>query len=147
MIGSGKIGTVLLIGLTAGGLAASNRADSSKPEEWPLAATTLNQTESVLGKNVVSRTGESAGRIVDVLADTSGRVRAAVVDFGGFLGVGSRSVAVAWADLHFGPDGNTGAVTVDISPDRLSQAPEVKPGKPVVVVSGHDIAGNRAARK
>jgi hypothetical protein len=97
--------------------------------------TVLGRPESVLGKSLVGASGESAGRIVDVLADETGQVRAVVVDFGGFLGIGSRKIAVAWPDLHFGPDGNSDIVTVEISADRLSQAPEVKPGKPVVVIS------------
>ena len=29
--------------------------------------------------------------------------RAAIIDFGGFLGVGSRKIAVAWQALHFVP--------------------------------------------
>ena len=41
------------------------------------------------------------GRIVDVLVDRSGEVRAAIIDFGGFLGVGSRKIAVDWDALHF----------------------------------------------
>ena len=43
------------------------------------------------------------GRIVDVLVDRSGQVRAAIIDFGGFLGVGSRKIAVDWNALHFPP--------------------------------------------
>jgi len=36
------------------------------------------------------------GRIVDVIVDLAGVVRAAVIDFGGFLGVGSRKIVVDW---------------------------------------------------
>ena len=42
------------------------------------------------------------GRIVDVIVDRAGTVRAAVIDFGGFLGVGSRKIVVDWSALHFG---------------------------------------------
>ena len=42
------------------------------------------------------------GRIVDVIVDRTGTVRAAVIDFGGFLGVGSRKIVVDWSALHFG---------------------------------------------
>ena len=44
----------------------------------------------VLGRDVRSPTDEDMGRIVDVIVDRAGHVRAAVIDFGGFLGVGSR---------------------------------------------------------
>ena len=40
------------------------------------------------------------GRIVDVIVNRSGQVRAAIIDFGGFLGVGSRKVAVEWSALR-----------------------------------------------
>src|SRR6266849_2785320 len=42
----------------------------------------------------------------DVLVDRSGIVRAAVIDFGGFLGVGSRKIVVDWNALHFGQIAN-----------------------------------------
>ena len=48
------------------------------------------------------RPNEDMGHIVDVIVDRSGTVRAAVIDFGGFLGVGSRKIVVDWNALHFG---------------------------------------------
>src|SRR5580700_2061325 len=50
----------------------------------------------ILGRDVRGAADENMGRIVDVLVDPSGQARAAVIDFGGFLGVGSRKIAVAW---------------------------------------------------
>jgi hypothetical protein len=43
----------------------------------------------ILGRKVRDASGKDMGPIVDVLVDRDGRVRAAVVDFGGFLGVGA----------------------------------------------------------
>ena len=40
--------------------------------------------------------------MVDVLVKRDGQVRGAVIDFGGFLGVGSRKIVVDWSALHFG---------------------------------------------
>src|SRR6202790_137006 len=56
----------------------------------------------VLGRDVRSPADEGMGRIVDVIVDRAGLVRAAVIDFGGFLGVGSRKIVVDWNALHFG---------------------------------------------
>jgi hypothetical protein len=56
----------------------------------------------VLGRDVRSAADEAMGRIVDVIVDRGGTVRAAVIDFGGFLGVGSRKIVVDWNALHFG---------------------------------------------
>jgi hypothetical protein len=58
----------------------------------PPSATILDPltVQAVLGREVRSVTDENMGRIVDIIVDRSGQVRAAVIDFGGFLGVGSR---------------------------------------------------------
>jgi hypothetical protein len=76
------------------------------------------------------------GRIVDVLVDHTGKVRAAVIDFGGFLGVGSRKIAVDWAALHFPPPGKPGThIALEFTRDQVKAAPEYQDGKPVVVLS------------
>jgi hypothetical protein len=58
------------------------------------------------------------GRIVDVVVDRTGQVRAAVIDLGGFLGVGSRKIAVDWNALSFPPPGEkAGALpSIDAQP-------------------------------
>ncbi len=81
-----------------------------------------------------SSNNEDMGRIVDVIVDYSGQTRAAVIDFGGFIGVGSRRIAVAWNALHFAPDEKGSMVTLDLTRDQLKAAPEYKEGKPVVVI-------------
>ena len=87
---------------------------------------------SVLGKQVRNDAGENLGRIVDILVDESGQVRAVVIDFGGFLGVGARKLVVDWMALHFG----SGTITADITRDQARAVPEYKPGKPIVVLGG-----------
>ena len=54
------------------------------------------EVEGILGKSVRSNAGEDMGQIIDVIVKRNGQVRAAVIDFGGFLGVGSRKIAVDW---------------------------------------------------
>jgi hypothetical protein len=91
---------------------------------------------SVLGEEVRSAAGADMGRIVDVLADETGRPRAAVIDFGGFLGVGTRKIAVAWRALCFGGTQKHGIVLPDLTPDQLKSAPEYEAsGKPVAVIT------------
>jgi hypothetical protein len=67
--------------------------------------TVLEQHDAVLGRQVRSSAGEDMGRVVNVVVDQSGQVRAAIIDFGGFLGVGNRKIAVDWNTLHFAPGG------------------------------------------
>src|ERR1700692_956972 len=61
-----------------------------------------SEARGVLGRAVRSPADEDMGRIVDVIVDRQGTVRAAVIDFGVFLGVGSRKIVVDWSALHFG---------------------------------------------
>jgi PRC-barrel domain len=108
------------------------------PEPSPPAAVTavLNtrEVEGILGREVRSAANENMGRIVDVLVDRSGQVRAAIIDFGGFLGVGSRKIAVDWAALHFTPGKPEPPITLDLNRDQVNAAPAFEDGKPVVVL-------------
>jgi hypothetical protein len=96
------------------------------------------QVVSVLGRSVRGREGEDMGRIVDVIVNRSGQVRAAIIDFGGFLGVGSRKVAVEWSALRFEPTGKPDRITLDLTRNSVRLAPEYKEGSPVVVLGAPD---------
>jgi hypothetical protein len=99
------------------------RADSVPVEPEPVA---------ILGHLVESRDSKDMGRIVDLLVDHDGHPLAAVLDVGGFLGVGNRKVVVAWSALRFSAAGG-GKLTVmiDIPTDRINAAPAYDPKKPV----------------
>jgi hypothetical protein len=98
-----------------------------------------HDVQGALGKEVLGGTGESLGRIVDVLVDQSGQVRAAVIDFGGFLGVGSRKIVVDWGALHFAPAHERDRITLDLTRDQVSGAPEYKAGRPIVVLGAQGL--------
>ena len=104
------------------------------PEPPPAAVLDPPTVQSVLGREVRSVVDENMGRIVDIIVDRSGQVRAAVIDFGGFLGVGSRKIAVDWSILNFGSGDKSDRVVVDLTRAQVKAAPEYKEGKPVVVV-------------
>jgi hypothetical protein len=81
---------------------------------------------SILGKKVQSPKGDDLGRVVDVLADSDGRVRVAIIDFGGFLGVGDRKIAVDWPLLRFNPDRSDPSLLLSVTREKLKAAPEYK---------------------
>jgi PRC-barrel domain len=93
-----------------------------------------DQMMGVLGRQVRSSAGEDMGRIVDVIIDKSARVRAAVIDFGGFLGVGNRQIAVAWSAIRLPGQDKPGALVVDFTRDQLRVAPTYKAGEQVVLL-------------
>jgi len=97
-----------------------------------------NQLESVLGREVRTRVEKDVGRIIDLLADRDGRVQAAVIEFGGFLGIGTRKIAVEWSAVSFESDGKQPVLIVDLTRDQLRVAPEYKGSEPAVVRRAFD---------
>jgi hypothetical protein len=94
------------------------------------------QAMAVLGQDIVDAQGKVMGRLVDVLISADGHPEAAVIDFGGFMGVGARKIAVHWNTLHFAPGDKKRAITLDLTQDQIKAAPEYKDvakAAPVVV--------------
>ena len=90
----------------------------------------------ILGKKVHGPAGEDMGMIVDVLVDGDSRPRAAVIDFGGFLGVGSRKIAIDWELLQFRPADRTQPVHLVLGRTEVQAAPEYKPsGQPAEIIA------------
>lgn len=85
------------------------------------------EAAGILGKRVTGAAGEDIGMVVDVLVDAVGKPRAAVVDFGGFLGVGTRKIAVDWTFLQFRPGDRNSPVLLDVAADAIRAAPEYRP--------------------
>ena len=103
------------------------------------------EVSAILGKSVRSNAGEDMGRIVDVIVSRDGQIHAAIIDFGGFLGIGTRKIAVDWNALDFAPLGKPGAIMLELTRNQVRLAPAYKRGEPLVVVSAASV-GARAAR-
>ena len=103
------------------------------------------EVSAILGKGVRSNADEVMGRIVDVIVGRDGRIHAAIIDFGGFLGIGTRKIAVDWNALDFAAVGKPRAITLELTRNQVRLAPEYKRGGPLVVV-GAASGGARAAR-
>jgi hypothetical protein len=117
--------------------AETPRDETPAPPPPEAAATVLDEQDimPVLGARVRSSAGEDMGRVINVVVDRSGQARAAVIDFGGFLGVGNRKVAVDWNALHFSTAANKDdRISLDLTRDQLKAAPEYKDGRPLVVL-------------
>ena len=88
---------------------------------------------SVLGIDVRTDAERNVGRIIDLLANRDGQVEAAVIEFGGFLGMGTRKIAIDWSALHLETNDKKTVAVLDMNRDQLRAAPEYKPDEPVVV--------------
>ena len=125
--------------LTLDEAVAAALASEKRPKEpAPPASVTVigaRDAHGILGREVRSAADENMGRIVDVIVDREGVVRAAVIDFGGFLGVGSRKIVVDWRALRFGAIANkSDSISLELTKEQVSKAPEYKEDTPVIVL-------------
>src|SRR6478736_6404140 len=112
-------------------------ADAAKEPAPPPSVTVIGARDAhgILGREVRSAANEDMGRVVDVIVDREGSVRAAVIDFGGFLGVGSRKIVVEWSAIRFGGVSNKrDSITLELPKAQFSAAPEYKEEAPVIVL-------------
>src|SRR5215475_7829555 len=119
---------------------AASKAAPKEPAKEPAPPPSVTvigarDAHGILGREVRSAANEDMGRIVDVIVDREGTVRAAVIDFGGFLGVGSRRIVVDWAALHFaGVSNKSDSITLELTKEQVKAAPEYKEDTPLIVL-------------
>jgi hypothetical protein len=108
---------------TPSGQASKSFVESQSSDQW------LGST--IIGLKVMGPGDESIGSISDLLLAKDGKVMAAVVGVGGFLGIGKKNVAVPFESLNLSrnPDGNEQA-TLKLSKTELEKAPDFKPYEP-----------------
>jgi len=81
---------------------------------------------ALIGASVRNQAKETVGKIDDVFIDNKGAIRTVVVSVGGFLGVGSKDVAVKWEDIQFQRDGNSVVLVTSWTKDSLKAMPDYK---------------------
>ncbi|QFR34347.1 PRC-barrel domain-containing protein [Ancylobacter sp. TS-1] len=80
----------------------------------------------LIGTDVVTSTDETLGAISDVVVERDGSIIAAVIDVGGFLGIGAKPVAVSFDSLTPTPTGDGQKIVVALTKEELNSAPEFK---------------------
>jgi sporulation protein YlmC with PRC-barrel domain len=94
-----------------GSIVLSSQSDMELRGDW------------IIGAKVLSMTGESIGSITDVIVDAEGgRITAAVLSVGGFLGIGAKQVAVDWARLQVNWDASE--ILLELTREEAEAAPE-----------------------
>jgi sporulation protein YlmC with PRC-barrel domain len=115
---------------------AGGKADvvtSQKPDQWV--------ASKFKGTDVVGSDNQKIGSISDILFDKSGKIEAYVVAVGGFLGVGSKEVALAPSSFEAVPGTNGAAdkLKIAMSADQIKQAQNFaryEPPRPTTTGSG-----------
>jgi sporulation protein YlmC with PRC-barrel domain len=76
--------------------------------------------------DVYGANNEKIGEIDDLIVNSDGTVAAAVVEVGGFLGMGERDVLVNFSSLQMAMDGDNMRISVpELTKETLTSAPEV----------------------
>ncbi|HVW73683.1 MAG TPA: PRC-barrel domain-containing protein [Rhizomicrobium sp.] len=98
-------------------------ADVAKDE-----TTFLISSDKVEGTSVYNTEGEKLGTISNFMVDKeTGQVEYAVLQFGGFLGIGSDYYPVPWAALEY--DEEQGGYVIDVDKEFLERAPRYSPNE------------------
>lgn len=83
-------------------------------------------TDQIVGKPIVSRNGEEIGNVDEVVTDPTSNQKFAVVDVGGFLGVGQKSIVIALDELQMSSGDDR--IQSDLTRQELQSKTEYSPG-------------------
>jgi sporulation protein YlmC with PRC-barrel domain len=84
------------------------------------------RASKVMGQEIYGGDNESIGEVADLVLQEDGKTRAAIVDVGGFLGVGEKRVAIPFNEIEVAqnPDNpDEPRLQVALSKEQLEQAP------------------------
>ncbi|MEL6064166.1 MULTISPECIES: PRC-barrel domain-containing protein [unclassified Methylobacterium] len=88
-------------------------------------------TSKMIGVAVRNQAGDSVGKIDDLLITDGGTLKAVVLDVGGFLGLGSKRIAVEPGAIVLRPGGERFSAVLNMSKDTLSAAQPFDPAKAI----------------
>ena len=108
----------------ATGEAPATTGSVSKPADFALATQDIAASK-LIGATVFGPDDSNIGEVSDVIFTKTGDIDAAVIDVGGFLGIGEKPVAVQFGALNVHEDEN-GTVTamINATKEQLDQAPK-----------------------
>jgi sporulation protein YlmC with PRC-barrel domain len=78
-----------------------------------------------MGKSVQNNAGEKIGTVKDILFDDKGSMTAIIIGFGGFLGIGEKSVGIPFEMVKTSKDANGNLIVVaSLDKDAINAAPD-----------------------
>jgi sporulation protein YlmC with PRC-barrel domain len=132
---SGKMNNEKMSNETSGKM---NFVSSQKPDQW--------LASKFKGTDVVGSDNQKIGDVSDILFDKSGKVEAFVISVGGFLGVGSKEVALAPSsfDVVPGQNGSADKLKLAATKEQLKDAQNFaryEPPRPATTGSSSGMGG------
>ena len=106
---------------------AAAPVSQQKPDQW--------LASKFSGTDVIGDDNQKIGDVTDILFDRTGKIEAYVVSVGGFLGIGSKNVALAPSSFQVMPGDQTGGTSYDrlklsMTKDQLQQMASFEPYSP-----------------
>ena len=92
------------------------------PQDQLIGASVISANDFI-GKRVYSRNGDDIGKVADLILTENGGISAVVLGVGGFLGMGTKDVAISMASIDMSKDGNSVRLVMDATKDQLKAAP------------------------
>jgi sporulation protein YlmC with PRC-barrel domain len=111
-----SLATLLALPLAASAQASAPAMTPAERHDWERS----HRVSKIIGSDVRTKSGEKIGDIRDLMVDSTGTIKLAIVSTGGFLGVGDRLHAVPWDVMTLGPKDDH---ILDIDKARLQAAP------------------------
>jgi hypothetical protein len=84
------------------------------------------RTSKLLGSDVMNGSNEKVGKVDDMLVTADGTLTVAILDVGGFLGIGARRVAIPVRQLTLSSSGKPKIVLQGATKEALKSLPEFK---------------------
>lgn len=117
--------TTALVTIAAG---TAHAAEGNVSDRFVTAADNATMASTLIGESVYTSSAENAesvGDINDLLVGSDGKIDAAIVGVGGFLGLGEKDVAVSYDQLRLTTDDDGSYyVVLETSKEELEAAPE-----------------------
>jgi hypothetical protein len=117
------LATSAALALLAGGAAVAQQASQKLLTTLPGDATTVT---NYYKQNVYDPSDTKIGEVTDLLVQADGRIPAAMVGVGGFLGMGEKDVAVPFDALKPTLKNNKMYLVMNTTKDALKSAPGYK---------------------
>jgi sporulation protein YlmC with PRC-barrel domain len=118
------LGTGAALAEDDSGARADGEAAAGAPSTANMESIAAPDANSLKGKSVKDQAGEDVGDVSDVVTDTAGQQRYAVISVGDFLGIGGKDVAVPFTELRL--EGDNLVLMSQNTVDKLEQRPEYK---------------------
>jgi sporulation protein YlmC with PRC-barrel domain len=106
--------------------AAEAAPASPPPSDAVISAQSDGQlrADQLIGMTVYNDQGEKVGTVHDIILDKDGKATGVVLNVGGVLGIGAKSVGLTWKEIDVKPDQQ--AVQISYSKEQLKAAPDFK---------------------